>query len=199
MSGQIKPQTPVVESQVVPQQPFARWLFNHSAIYAIIRTLLVTPEPVNVPTRHLQSGGIDLYYDQPDIGINIKYSSLSVEQGWPLTRPAITGARDALKDQDIQFLVVLIPTKEEVYQHYLEAELGKAWFEDASNGRHLMLDLCQEEGLTCLDVTDDLVQAASRGEQVYWPTDFHLNARGNQIVADAIWRFIDEHQLLAQN
>jgi hypothetical protein len=199
LSGEVKGPPPAPANRVYPDQPLARWLYEHSAIYALARTVALIPNPDNIPRNRIQQGSLDLYYGQQDTFNNFSFEGEPVQSGWPMSQQAILAARDQLAGGGSQLVIVLVPAKEETYQPLLEPALGGDWFSQVSEGRHKMLEFCQQEDLLCLDLTDELSRFAEQGEQVYWPTDIHLNARGNQIAADAIWRFIEEHGLLAQN
>jgi lysophospholipase L1-like esterase len=55
----------------------------------------------------------------------------------------------------------------------------------------MMQAFCAQEELTCLDLLPVLKEYA--GEQLYFTTDMHLNARGNAILAETLAGWIEEH------
>ncbi len=56
-----------------------------------------------------------------------------------------------------------------------------------------MLDLCQEQQMTCLDMLPVLQAHVQEGEQLYHTNDIHLNARGNRVLADTLVSWIEAH------
>ncbi len=56
-----------------------------------------------------------------------------------------------------------------------------------------MLDFCEAQDLMCIDLLPILTPYAEAGEQIYYTTDIHLNARGNEVLAEALAAWLDEH------
>ena len=56
----------------------------------------------------------------------------------------------------------------------------------------LMAGFCRREGIELVDVTPDLAAAAAQGLNVYFPDDSHWNARGHQVAAERLARFLAE-------
>jgi len=56
-----------------------------------------------------------------------------------------------------------------------------------------MLVFCASEGLTCLDPLPMFAERAAVGEQLYYATDIHLNARGNAVLAEWHAAWLAEH------
>ena len=48
----------------------------------------------------------------------------------------------------------------------------------------MMQAFCEAENLTCLDLMPIFTPYAEAGEQLYYTTDMHLNARGNALLAE---------------
>ena len=87
-----------------------------------------------------------------------------------------------------RFLVVLVPSKEELYA-------AEAFPEVLRTVREVKAELVARQ----LPVLDLYPEFRERGENAspFYPVDMHLNALGNQIVADAIERWIVERELFS--
>jgi len=62
-----------------------------------------------------------------------------------------------------------------------------------------MLDLCDELALTCFDALPVFMEYAQQGELLYYTEDMHLNPRGNEILAEAIFGYLEHNDLLQKS
>ncbi len=180
--------------------PLVKWLEKNSAVYWIMRTV-TTPKPdlykyQRFVDPHLVNDGDMVFsYGRP---YTSKSSDLSAEKnqiGMGLSQSKIIEARDLLASQDIQLVILLIPSKEEVYRRWTEPTLGAQQLNLLAQGRLEMLSFCQDSELLCLDSTTALTAVAERENPVYLPYDTHLNVAGNQVITDELWRFLTENRL----
>lgn len=169
------------------------WFKRNSAVYALGRYIAASRQfadqnPVWVDHYRISDGSLNLMYGRPYTvdaqGMNNPRNQAGVE----LTRQALQTARDTLSAQGIPLVVLLIPTKEEVYRAWTEPVLGASWLDPVIEGRQKMMALCQDLKLICVDVTDALTAHAGRKELLYWPLDSHVNPAGNQVIADQVWQ-----------
>jgi len=108
-------------------------------------------------------------------------------------------AQTLCRNRGSQFLFVYLPTKFRVYQDFSE-------FSADSQPKHWRLsDLpiwleswANTNGVSYLDLTPVLKQAAGRRELVYFPDDEHWNDRGNELAAEAVTAFIKANGWLRQ-
>ncbi|NOG48126.1 MAG: hypothetical protein HND48_00730 [Chloroflexi bacterium] len=103
--------------------------------------------------------------------------------GVPMTRDALKQARDAVTGWGGALAVFLIPTREEVYSDLTAPIIGEDVIDLLGGPRRKMLDVCDDLGLTCLDLLPILQRYARDGEHLYYTDDMHLNPRGNAVVA----------------
>jgi hypothetical protein len=178
-----------------------KWLIQNSAVYFLSTLglsawtgqsgLTLFRDPYQV-----HDGTIDFSYGRPYIQESFDLSNPKNQRGLEATQQAVREARDTLTAAGISLVIVLIPSKEEVYRPWTQGRLGPAWFDTVGEGRQKMLDLCHAESLLCLDLTPVLVEHANRRELVYWPDDIHLNPAGNKIIADAITDTLRQQSLV---
>lgn len=143
--------------------------------------------------------------------LNLDLAALTAHRGWELTRASLREMDLSCREADARLVVMFIPSKDQVYLPLLErafprSELQGAlafslpddpWGVDVKRlGRNrlaqneLVGTFCRREGIAFLDVTPDLARLAARGENVYFPDDSHWNARGHQVAADVLARFL---------
>ncbi len=177
--------------------PLGRDLSTTSAVYKIITTAAM-PRP-----------DLDGYFDQyrvVDHGLNIAFgrpvdlasydmAAPKQQYGWKKTQASLLATRDLLAKNNARLLVILVPTKEEVYRRWTEPLLGHAQWVKLTEGRLVLDHFCASEHLACLDVTSIFQPYADRGEQIYLSDDFHINEAGNRILSDAVWEFMQANGL----
>ena len=107
------------------------------------------------------------------------------------TQDVLQQSQSLCNQQQIEFLVVNVPTKFRVYRDLCMP--GK----DSKRGRWHLNDLpdrldqwCAAAGIEYLDLTPALKSAAEEGPLVYFAEDGHWTAHGHAVVADEIAGFL---------
>jgi lysophospholipase L1-like esterase len=130
----------------------------------------------------------------------------TVKEGLRISLELFSRMNELSKKRKIDFLVLLIPTKENVFSEYIEhnGELPSSNIIDKliSNERRvneLVKSYFTEHSIAFIDVEDALRNAA-RSEQLY-PNNFggHLNKNGYRIVAGAIERYLSKNNKVCCN
>lgn len=106
-------------------------------------------------------------------------------------RAVIVAANQLAISKDITLVIVLAPSKGEIYPWLLDG--SPAWSADRSPSpfSEVLAEISQEEGVCYLDLKPYLIEASERiyretGEPIYWYDDSHWNVVGNALVADFI-------------
>jgi hypothetical protein len=175
--------------------PAVEWLDTHSAIFAIIFELRCNFDPNAVDPFQVQSGQVSLRFGSKWFQEVFDFRRKAVQRGWGMTQDALLSAKKEAEDNGATFVVVLIPSKEEVYSPLTRSYLGQEGLALYSQGRNNMLAFCQTNLMICFDATPALTQHAKQGEQVYWPADIHLNPAGNKVLAAAVIDFLRKQGL----
>ena len=115
--------------------------------------------------------------------------------GLEISRAAFTMAQALIETWDGRLAVVLVPTREEVYETYTAPALG-AELDEIKSARLAMLALCAELDLLCYDALADLQERASGGALLYYEDDLHLNPLGNRVFAELMAGWLAEKNLL---
>jgi hypothetical protein len=96
---------------------------------------------------------------------------------------ALARLRDAVAARGGQLLIVLLPSKEEVYLPLL----GLLHDDPMAPVRRALQDL----GVPWLDVTRPLRERAATGEQLFFRVDGHPNRVGYELIAATVLRYLD--------
>ena len=132
-------------------------------------------------------------------------------RGWELVRGALMKIRETCAKHGSRLTVLFIPSKDEVYWPLVERSLGreelKRSIDFISSYNHmplqadeirvnrlaqneLMREFCAAAGISFLDLTPALEQAAASGRAVYFADDAHWNAAGHEIAARELAKFL---------
>jgi hypothetical protein len=179
------------------------WLRTHSVAFAVIETALTgrwyglperervfeKPYRVEYGDHVLQFGGL---YEQQAMDMTRPQNQIGLEY----SRQAFVEARELVETWDGQLVIMLIPTREEVYAHITAAQMGVDAMHALRSARETMLGLCDELSLTCLDLLPGLQEHALLNEALYYEDDMHLNPHGNAVVAELLNNWLREENLL---
>ena len=135
----------------------------------------------------------------PDQWLSVYPTSPSfsgVKIGENIAKSNILIAKTITENVNTTFILVLFPSKEQVYNHLVE-RLSKnvSKYDDIGYPTESLRKLCKDNNIKCLDLLPIMTEHSIKSEQIYFPIDGHLNKEGNKIVANAIYNFIIENNL----
>jgi hypothetical protein len=174
-------------------------LADYSAVYALVRDRLWRASHTDRPSggQTVNVLGVPMHVGDDYNLYAYDLSRPSNALGYDQTVAALDEADHVIREEmNAQWVIVLIPTKEEVYADLLVETLGADYMNRLTEGRERMLALCAERGWRCLDATDTLQAAAKAGEIVYRARDLHINPRGNELVAQQVGDYLVSEGLL---
>jgi lysophospholipase L1-like esterase len=140
-------------------------------------------------------------------------AQIAASRGWALACDSLEKMKAACGAQGAQFVVMLIPSKPQVYwplceRAFTRDQLLKAisflgqWdpkplaTETVSENRlalnGLLRDFCGDAQIPFLDLTPALEREVEQGRQVYFPDDPHWNAKGHDVAAHELARFLEQ-------
>lgn len=180
------------------------WLRTRSALYAVLESVLPgwesyrDPNAAKFDERYAATlpSGEQLRFGQRYEAEAMDMSRAVNQAGYEISRAAFTSAQELVSTWGGQLVVLLLPTREEVYESYTAAALGGE-LDAIRSARLAMLDLCGELQLVCYDALGDLRERAAAGELLYYADDLHLNPLGNRVYAELLRAWLDENGLLA--
>lgn len=187
----------------LPDTPLIDWLRHNSALFAVTEFVITG-----------SWGGLDDVEKDLFFHYSIDYGDSSLQfgrryelqafdmarprnqKGLELAREAFMQAKEIAAEWHGQIVVVIIPTREEVYVHLTAPIMGQENIDTIASSRLAMLDLCRELEMLCFDPLDSLKEYALDGEHLYYTDDLHLNPYGNEVFAQLVAEWLDEQGLL---
>ncbi len=173
-------------------------LADYSAVYRTLRQWWTDhhssrggedERTITVKGHAVQIGGAYTYYSSRMGPVN--------RYGFERTVEALDEAQQLVRDQmGAELVIVLIPTKDEVYGADAAEALGQDYLDTVSEGRLRLLDVCAERGWRCIDPLATFQAEIQAGRMVYYPLDSHLNPDGNRVLARVIEDYLVENGLL---
>lgn len=163
------------------QHPLKAWLARHSTLYTIgaffwyNRYLFANMARADGEVVPRESNAV-WWLTYTDLSIP------EVARGFALTQEAILAARDQTRRSGAEFVVLILPFREQVYAN----PVLRPRFDRLNQA---LVEFCRQNEIEVIDLTAAL-RAASTAEPalIYYSKDIHLNARGNELVADLLRR-----------
>ncbi|HVO42692.1 MAG TPA: hypothetical protein VMT34_08720 [Aggregatilineales bacterium] len=191
LEGTNKIPPPADPSGQVPDTGFKLWLRQHSILYTLIGTMRRGVDPgveMFVDPYRVQANGIDIAFGQSYIRDAFNMAEPRNQEGEQLSYAAILATKATVEANGGKFIILLMPTKEEVYRPVTEPQMGKAAIDAIAEPRLRLITFCKAQTIICLDLFSAL--QAHSSSQIYFPTDPHLTSEGNRVAAEAIVQFL---------
>ncbi len=195
----LRGETSVQSTNPAPPAPRRTWWDDHSALYVLLKLYLGQEDEFDATLQfhaplYAERGHVRLAFGEPYLWSAFDMTQPHNLDGWERGTAAIRAARAAVEEYGGRLVILLMPTKEQVYRDLSEPLLGAEKLAVLDTPYQMMLDFCAAEGLTCLDPLPELQKYAQAGEQLYYTTDMHLNARGNEVLAQWLAGWLGEGQ-----
>ena len=174
------------------------WLEENSAVVVLFQTLLGEDDRYAASLQFLdqhwvQEGDLRLGFGRPYLWGAFDLSRPQNQEGWALSQDAFRAAQEQVEGYGGHLVIVLMPTKEQVYRDLAGPLIGAERMALLDENYQAMLEFCDSEGLTCLDPLPAFQERAAAGEQLYYATDIHLTPRGNAVLADWLAAWLAEN------
>jgi SGNH hydrolase-like domain, acetyltransferase AlgX len=190
-------------SQSIDTDGIDGWLRTNSVAFAVLEVALTgnrgdadsSDNQFNERYEVLLDNGERLGFGQPYEPLALDMQRPANQAGRDASRESFQQAVDLTASWGGQMVVVLIPTREEVYESVTADLLGDD-LDKIKSARYAMLDLCSELDLLCYDALNDLQISAQQGESLYYYDDMHFNPNGNRILAQWVQAWLNEQGLL---
>jgi SGNH hydrolase-like domain, acetyltransferase AlgX len=148
------------------------------------------------------------------VGLSAPRSQFEQRPGWSLTRKALIEANSTCTQNGSHFVLMFIPSLEQVYWPLVERSLDPGALQSAldfyversyARGTHLnaakfranrlaqnqmLAEFCAKENIPLLDLTPALQREVESGSIVYFADDQHLNAAGQKVAAAQLATFL---------
>ena len=188
---------------------FGDWLAGHSVFYRLVSSSFIG-DNLRQARRMKRGEQIVMLKDEKN-GINTGFTPEQRLKGLDLGRPDVGEGlalslaffermNELAHQHDVEFIVVIIPTKESVFARYIEGNKslpasGKIDYllENEREADDRIRSYFDEHGIRYVDVLGSLSKSADV-EQIY-PNNFggHENRNGYSVIAGAIKEYLDGH------
>ncbi len=121
----------------------------------------------------------------PNILARATRSARSGHPDFHLVLEAVEDTRGLTEEQGTHLLVLLFPSKEEVYLPILG--------DSAPEPIKPFAEALQEKGIEILDLTSPLRERARAGQRLFHEVDGHPNAEGYQVIAEAVFQHLKQN------
>jgi len=118
------------------------------------------------------------------------------QSGLETTRQALADSKALVESWGGTLVVVMIPTREEVYSGITANLMSADALNTLGTPRTALTDLCADLALSCYDPTDALYRIAATSAALYYPDDMHLNAAGNAVLTDLVTAWLRDLTLI---
>lgn len=164
---------------------------EYSTVYRLIRDWWYKQDhPVDDHGFVTTVNGRQVFFTD-ELGAN-DFGYASVEHGWQRGIATLLEVQQLAQEElDAEIVILIIPTKEEIYA---PEELDDDFLRKMSEGRLRLRSICEENHWHCVDMFDTFQEAVKSGKTVYHAFDFHLDASGNQLVAEALAQYLKAHE-----
>lgn len=190
------------------KQRFKAFLINHSEFALYVRNKTNTSVPLRKFFTKL--GVISEYKniiheEDPTKELPIKYHIYAQEDTdlftleWDKTKEYINKIKTTLETKGIDFVIVLIPARDQIYEDSWEKvkesfEALNMYDLDLAKPQRVLKDYFDKEEIKYLDLYPVLKQASIDDEErLYFIIDGHFAPRGHQVTGQAIYGFLQNN------
>jgi lysophospholipase L1-like esterase len=117
-----------------------------------------------------------------------------MEEGWTLTRHIVREMKAYLAGQDVEFMVVGLPSLGQVREPDCVLDERGGYTIDVCYPMERMESICEEEGIAFLNLLPAFREAAAREEELFFPRDQHLNEGGHRLAAEHLLNYLLAHE-----
>lgn len=196
--AELRGETEIRSPNPPPPVPELNWLEENSAFYTLLKLMLGPEDEFEASLQfhdpeYAESRDVALAFGQPYLWDAFDMSQPHNQYGWERTQEALHNAREMVDSYGGTLVIVLMPTKEQVYREMSEPLLGEDKLALLDQPYNMMRDFCEAEGFTCIDLLPVFTEYAEAGEQIYYTTDMHLNPDGNAALARYLADWLAQH------
>lgn len=154
----------------------------------------VFADPV-VTTRDLPDGRTVLFYKPHARAAQLSVSEVEHSPNFAVLTEALNRINTMSQLHQAKMVVVILPTKEEVYGWMLRGTFPETAPRNSSGLAHAITRFCASRNITCHDLTPHFIDAAHTAfmseKLLWWTDDSHWNTEGNRVAARLISQTIE--------
>jgi len=133
----------------------------------------------------------------------VNLEKADVVEGLRIAKKLFLAMQKECQEKNIEFVIIIIPTKEMVYLKYMadnKEDIPESFInliKKESELRNNFYEFCKNKKLKCFDVLPSLSQALIENKKIYGETmDGHPIARGYKVIAEAIFKYLKNNNLV---
>ncbi len=175
----------------VPFYSLRYFLAKNSALYNLIKFPFKKDEFIKKEKQ--------FYDEESDLFFRVDYleevtntANPDYIKGLSLTKQAILDAQAIATYHNATFVVVIIPSKEQVYHLILETKYDQT---NLTTAIERIIYFCQTENITCINLLPYLEEHARAGEKLYFTDDGHFNELGHFYTAEIILDYLSANNI----
>lgn len=160
----------------------ARWLGTYSLLY---RGFDGATRAWGRHIHRYQEGALDFIFRFDSWWLRLAQDSHG-DPGWPLVRGNLEQLQRIVAEMGSELLVVVAPSKEQVYWHVARQYAPGADRLDPDAPTRAIARFCRDNAIRVCDLSDPLRDEARRGTQLYHQISGHWNDTGGAVAARAV-------------
>jgi hypothetical protein len=139
-----------------------------------------------------------VFYSQGDVNTiftpQTRLNNLVHEEGYKNTFNALLKMKKQCDVHNIDFLVVIFPTKEMVFEEAVNADFKnhpvsmKKLFEAENHGNLLLKNFLEQSVISYVDLKMELAKVSGNMKLFYQDSNGHMNRNGHKVAASAIYK-----------
>lgn len=171
------------------------FLNDYSYIYRLIKIArqYFLEKVSQVQTLEYRNGNMTVTL-VPDYHNKNKYQSQDFREGIELSKGYILKAKNLAENQGAKLVLIIFPSKEQVYSSEISGLLPVTNNLDFYHEVDLIKVFCKENSISCIDLLQTFV--SNRKTQLFYNIDGHLNKEGNKLIADTIYKYLENENLI---
>lgn len=185
--------------QAPEPKPWTETLDRELRIYSVAYTWLVSPFEEPDDNEEYER----LYYTDNTLNLSFVLRSYWGKRldptdkytgpGLVYTQQALAEAQTAANQLNAELVVLLFPSKEQVYWPIVSTLVDNAADFKVNWPHDEVKAWCQANGVRFLDLTPAFAKHAAQGEQLYYRFDAHWNEAGHELAAQTIRQYLAEN------
>jgi hypothetical protein len=171
---------------------FGRWLADHSMIYRIVDGVW---RARGRQIHKYKQGNLDFVFRLDHWWLQL-VTDVEHDPGWRLMQKALLDMRATATDMGADFVVLIFPTKEQIYWGLVRQFAPGKEDLDVDHPTDVLREFCAANAIKYCEFTSPLREEAQRGRQLYHRISSHWNDEGNAVGAQVIARCLRSYGLL---
>jgi hypothetical protein len=149
----------------------------------------VFADPV-ITARELPDGRAMLFYKPHARTAQMSAGKVEHSSNFKVLTDSLRQIATIAEHHHASVLVIILPTKEEVYGWMLRKESPDTAPRQSSGLAQALISFCAEQNISCVDLTPQFMESAlvefKKGGLLWWPDDSHWNREGHKVAETLI-------------